>query len=284
MTYIHLEYNVPNSNWWTPTHTTPHTVDHLLTSILESSHKIEQEGRQDKNESADMDRYLRSLYLLESLVGEGILENEATLDTVEALLLLPPSAGSKLAKKVQNFDMASTFLFPSFMGSPHHKSLEFTLELALTLHRIVGKDLIPNAGCFRQNWAGPSQETYVYLEPHLIESHLTALFTETVESLSKFDSLLSVVKITASFMTSFLHIHPFSNGNGRVVRLLIPLLLCKVSVVPVHVVATRIGRNTLLQCLRESRYSVPFKPEALARLLLESIEEVGRHACFCLDV
>ncbi|KAJ3410107.1 beta ketoadipyl CoA thiolase, th1 [Chytriomyces hyalinus] len=274
MTYIHLGYDVPNSNWWTPNHTTPHSVDHLLASILESSHKIEQERIQGDNNKdellAEMDGYLRSLYLLESLVGEGILENEATLDTVEALLLLP-SADSKLAKKVQNLHAAAMFLFPlSFMSPHNNKSHEFTLELALTLHRIVGKDLIPNAGCFRQNWASPSQETYVYLEPHFIESHLNTLFTETAEALCKSNnSLLTQVKIAASFMTSFLHIHPFSNGNGRVARLLMPLLLCKHSVVPIHVAGTRIGRNTLLQCLRESRHSWPFKPEALARLLLE---------------
>ncbi|KAJ3221236.1 hypothetical protein HDU81_010778, partial [Chytriomyces hyalinus] len=192
-----------------------------------------------------------------------------------------PNIRCKLAKKVRNLETAFRFLFPStFLPPTDHV---FAPGLALELHRIVGRDIIHNAGSFRENWARPCQEQYTYLPPHLIKAHLEGLCQETSEALAKSDTIVSHVRIVASFLTSFLHIHPFSHGNGRVARLLTSFLLAKFSLLPVFIAGSNSRREILLQCLRESRLTSPFKPDGLACLLLQNMEEIHRDACYILD-
>jgi len=75
----------------------------------------------------------------------------------------------------------------------------------------------------------------------------------------------------ANFLTHFLQIHPFTNGNGRVARLLISWLMVDLSVVPVPLLTTISTRHTYLDCIRDSRRSSPFVPGNLARIIFVSV-------------
>ncbi|KAI8819792.1 fido domain-containing protein [Chytriomyces cf. hyalinus JEL632] len=263
-------FDVLQIGWWVPTYVTQRSVEVLVAATDELSQKIKTIiGSKDPSILAGFDRCFRSIYLLECLVGEAILDGDTSLDTIDSLLL-PTSTRCKLAQKVRNLETAFRFLFPStFLPPTDHV---FAPGLALELHRIVGRDIIHNAGSFRENWARPCQEQYTYLPPHLIKSHLEGLCQETSEALAKSDTIMSHVRIVASFLTSFLHIHPFSNGSGRVARLLTSFLLAKFSFLPVFIAGSNSRREILLQCLRKSRLTSPFKPDGLARLLLQNME------------
>ncbi len=96
--------------------------------------------------------------------------------------------------------------------------------------------------------------------------------------------IIERIKIAATFLTEFLHIHPFTNGNGRIARLLISWLMADITIVPVPLLSSSSARDTYLKCLRESRVTTPFRPDNLARLILESVVHSMRMACLCLDI
>ena len=62
-----------------------------------------------------------------------------------------------------------------------------------------------------------------------------------------------MVKLGAQFLSRFLYIHPFSNGNGRVGTILLSYLLSNFSVLPVSLYIKNAGRGVYLSCLRESQ-------------------------------
>jgi len=78
------------------------------------------------------------------------------------------------------------------------------------------------------------------------------------------------VKIGAMFFTIFLDIHPFSNGNGRISRLLLSLILSYSCIVPVSLYQCTKCRDFYLNCLRESRTNSILRPSALSAYILES--------------
>jgi Fic family protein len=153
------------------------------------------------------------------------------------------------------------------------------------IHEIIGKGLISNAGKYRTLCSKPAQEDWEYLNPKLIEKSLEKLCKFVVEQLEKKGDLLFVTKLAAIFMTHFLHIHPFSNGNGRVARIAVSLILSCQTVVPIALFCSVNSRNTYLDCLRESRsYPVTFVPSALARLILESIWTTNWNIVYSLEL
>jgi len=99
------------------------------------------------------------------------------------------------------------------------------------------------------------------------------------------DDFIMRIKIVASFLSVFLEIHPFSNGNGRVARILTSLLLAKDSIVPVSLCGVNsTGRDNYLRCLREAQSESPFSPCALARLILDNVRDGHRTVCLALDL
>jgi Fic family protein len=111
---------------------------------------------------------------------------------------------------------------------------------------------------------------------------MEALFAKTRDEMSKMATTSSngldeseiekIIKIAAEFLNRFLYIHPYSNGNGRVARILTSYLLSRVSVVPVSLTEGS-QRQTYLDCLRQihSTGNLDQPPIALATLLLERV-------------
>jgi len=174
-------------------------------------------------------------------------------------------------------------LFPNIYEA---RDIEITPDLIKRIHRIIGANLIQNPGKYRTEWAGPANENWIYLDPKLIDSSLNRLCRDIQSKLAGQGSnnVETRVKIAAMFMTQFLHIHPFNNGNGRVARLVVSLLLSIVSIVPVALYACSESRETYLNCIRQSRQTKPFNHSALARLILESIVDVHRIVCSSLGL
>ncbi len=102
-------------------------------------------------------------------------------------------------------------------------------SLLLDLHRILlstgrGSDKDPGQIRTTQNWIGgptPDRAKFVPPPPESVDSALNQLF-EYWES-SKDHTLIKAALIHLQFET----IHPFRDGNGRIGRLLITLLMCQ---------------------------------------------------------
>jgi len=105
------------------------------------------------------------------------------------------------------------------------------------LHRLIGAGIFNDtAGKYRTNLASAIGSTVAYALPSKIPSRVATLFqfvNETRSSLpADSPSLARLLQLGAFFMSEFLLIHPFSNGNGRTARLLLNYFLRDVTVVP----------------------------------------------------
>lgn len=96
------------------------------------------------------------------------------------------------------------------------------------MHGVRGED--KNPGKFRetQNWIGPrgctiEQATYVPPAPYVLQD----LLEQFVEFANKMDDSLDPIVQAAMIHAQFELIHPFDDGNGRIGRILIPLLLMR---------------------------------------------------------
>lgn len=122
-------------------------------------------------------------------------------------------------------------------GLERVKTLPVSLRLIRELHEILMKDvrggtLTPGEFRRSQNWIGPAGSTLInapYVPPPVDEMHLA------LDALEKFIHTASDIPIlvrAGMIHYQFEAIHPFLDGNGRVGRLLITLLLCEWGLLP----------------------------------------------------
>jgi Fic family protein len=134
-------------------------------------------------------------------------------------------------KEVHNYVLALDW------GLKRVKELPLSLRLLRELHKILlegGRGGESRPGEFRQvqNWIGPegcSLEEALYVPPSVDEMN------EALASLEKYlnrkDNLPPLIRVGLVHY-QFEAIHPFIDGNGRIGRLLIILLLCAWDILP----------------------------------------------------
>jgi len=208
-----------------------------------------------------------SQYLHRVLTEEKNIPPTCTMEMMDHMLF-------RGHRKVTNLLAAFMKLFPVIFGDVWE---EFDTTLVKSIHRTVMRGLLRNAGEYRTEAARPSGSHMMYLDPHLIEEEMESLCSWVWEEMKKSQEMLEQIKTVAVFLSKFLFIHPFSNGNGRVARLLASGLLQSITIVPVIFCSG----PQYVQCLEESR---SFKPTALARFLLESVHFSTRLVCVALDL
>ena len=142
---------------------------------------------------------------------EGITLNEPETEAVLFQNVTIPNRSLIEHLEVKNHQTALQYLF-SHMGNGAGNIDE---TLVLSLHRMLMNSIRPDAGTYRQHSvriAGADVPTANYLKvPHLMD-----LLFEDINTPVK-----DTVKQIAGIHSRFEQIHPFSDGNGRIGRLLI---------------------------------------------------------------
>jgi len=169
----------------------------------------------------------------EAVISSRIEGTRATLDDLysyeaDQMSFLEPGSD---AREVYNYVRALDH------GLERVKTLPISLRLIRELHAklmdgVRGEIMTP--GDFRrsQNWIGPAGctlETAPYVPPPVEEMHVA------LDALEKFfhaPSDLPLLTRLGLIHYQFEAIHPFLDGNGRVGRLLISLLLCQWELLP----------------------------------------------------
>jgi len=134
-------------------------------------------------------------------------------------------------REVHNYALALDY------GLERLETLPVSLRLIRELHAgllkgVRGGQLTPGKFRRTQNWIGPAGstiETAIYVPPPVDEMH------DALNAMEKFihaDSDLPALVRAAMIHYQFEAIHPFLDGNGRVGRLLVMLLLRECNILP----------------------------------------------------
>lgn len=148
-----------------------------------------------------------------------------------------------------------------------------SVDYVCILHKQVMTGLLPveALGHYRIKHAKPAGSSFVYAPPSEIEARLRVLidFFNQTEVSTDWEQ----VKLAALFMAEFLAIHPFTNGNGRLARLLLSLLLKDLFLVPFTFTSS--SRSKYIEVLENSNHQ---PPRALTNFIVEQAH------CFALNV
>ncbi|WP_299345477.1 Fic family protein [uncultured Pseudoxanthomonas sp.] len=162
-------------------------------------------------------------HMLESLGSARIEGNHTTLaDYVESRLDVKPTKPSDQLREMANIEDAMSFIEDHF--APGQDVTEhFLRELHAMTVRGLEREGDPTPGAYRLKPVRISQSEHLPPDPVAVPQYMA----ELVEFINRADSAKYDLMKVALAHHRFAWIHPFSNGNGRVVRLLTYTLLIK---------------------------------------------------------
>ena len=122
-------------------------------------------------------------------------------------------------------------------------------------------------------------EIYYYANPEDMKSAVSNLLDKynflfdscTKDGLKEFDDLYNLFKTCAWMLMELLDLHPFSDGNGRLCRILCSYSLSKLNpfATPIYNVWTDSSKGDYIEALVEARKSLGRHPRALTTMIIE---------------
>lgn len=167
---------------------------------------------------------LKSIFhMLESLGSARIEGNHTTLaDYVESRLEVQPENQSDQLREMANIEEAMTYIEEHF-NPGQHVTEHFLRELHAMTVRDLQREGDSNPGNYRQGSVKISQSEHLPPDAVQVPQYMSAL----VDFINQADpTKYDLIKVALAHHR-FAWIHPFGNGNGRVVRLLTYTLLVK---------------------------------------------------------
>lgn len=190
-------------------------------SIIEKKSKANKNIIETINSRSDIhDQLVLSFtYNTNSIEGSTLTENETAAILFQNMTLKNKDLIEHLEAK--NHQSALEYLF-----SRINKKFKITEELILELHKILMNSIRSDAGIYRSHGVrivGANVPTANYIKIPKLMSDLT------IEINKKSKDTISQAAIIHS---KFEQIHPFSDGNGRIGRLIMAAMLIKENIAP----------------------------------------------------
>jgi len=193
-----------------------------LLDVINDLEYLRRHGVMGTTPSAVFIQLKNVFHILESLASARIEGNHTTLsDYVESKFLEQNHLGEQFAE-ISNIEKAMQQIEEIVaVGEP------ISEHLLRSLHAITVDGLFregdPNPGAYRQGAVKIAQAKHTPTDALLVKDYMT----ELVEFINRDDApKYGLMKVALSHHR-FVWIHPFSNGNGRVVRLMTYALLIK---------------------------------------------------------
>lgn len=204
--------------------------------------------------------------------GTNAIEgNTLTWKEVEKLLLEGQSVANRPIRDVlETLQHESTF-----RGLLLRKNQPITMQTVLELHESVFKGVKADAGRWRRVNVRIKGSTHVPPRMEKVVREMETLFEEYD---SRDTEGADVFDLGAWFHHGFESVHPFSDGNGRVGRLLLNLHFLKHNWPPVHVLPP--DRETYISAMEKGHLSdlsdlVSLLNELMGRSILDLLDQVG---------
>ena len=190
-------------------------------------------------------------FVYQSNLGEDVgTQTEEETETILGPYVRSESSKSKNDTSSSQKEKETLNTFSALKGIVElHKEMEntgmITVQQICSIHKELMDGLHHNCGRIRETKAytiTPDEEKYWYPPPEVIESKLYSVVDQhnyhmqlLQESNNSFhDKLVFLVKSAAWFLFHFVDTHPFSDGNGRMCRLLAGYTMMVLIPFPVH--------------------------------------------------
>ena len=221
------------------------------------------------------------------------------LDSTQEVLAAAGAVSSKPARETKQLGAAMQLLADQYeemsAAQPQHRleALTLTPDIICRVHRILMQDLIHNPGQHRlgEAYGGFATGVFFYQPSELIPSLILTICDFYNQSLCAIantsDQVPRLYRLAAVLFMQFVTVHPFSDGNGRLARLLASHVLRAVTPFPVtpHADGTALTRTVYLDAIMAAR-SADSKaflslsaPTDFTALLIQSGWE-GWRSCF----
>jgi Fic family protein len=203
-------------------------------------------------------KYLREVYISETGQSKITTDKATKLDkVVEAIIenyecSLDDECDLRMYKKCKNICTALEYVL-------YTDTSNIDKTLIVKLHELVGKDIINNIGMYRTTHARPMGTTASnspYYNHKTIPERIATLLKFTNDKLMEmrcidnpFVKIEWLLKLTTVMFSEFLLIHPFSNGNGRVARLLAQCLFKHMFQIPISLYVDADDRSRYIKVL-----------------------------------
>lgn len=165
---------------------------------------------------------------------EAVLSSqiEGTQASLDDLLEYESGVSERSASRAQDVDEVVNYLAAVNHGLDQLRNLPLSMRLLKEVHGkllagVRGEERAPGEVRRQQNWIGPQgagPEAAIFVPPPA--DRLPDLLTNLEKFLHADDGLPTLVRAAVAH-AQFETIHPFFDGNGRLGRLLITLLLCE---------------------------------------------------------
>ncbi len=223
----------------------------------------------------------RLLTRVEAVSSSAMEGTNSTLDELLSIEETGSEYATTTARQVKDYATALEHVIPSFI---RERSGAFDIDLIRNLHRAVmlqSQDYRDEPGALRDVvvWIGGRDIAYsTYNPPPPAEVHGCLL--DTICYLKNADIHGMQQSLIARMAVAHAHfeaVHPFRDGNGRVGRLLLPLMLVADGHAPVYLSPyIEANKPTYYQYLRDAQQRLDFTTglEFFSRAITETVQEV----------
>lgn len=249
------------------------TLRELLQKADACKEKISAARPLEKEELKSLDNYFRIGFTYSSNALEG---NTLTISETKILLEDGISVGGKPLKDCCE-------------AVGHGDAYDFMLDLARQQDMMIDEDSIKrlhqlfyqkvnadNAGCYRSTQVFISGTDYIPPSPEDVPQ----LMSHMIDQIRSSRTTLHPIELAAMAHKRLVDIHPFVDGNGRIARLLMNLILVNTSYSVVSIPSNR--RDDYLHALSASRRLNDMEP--FSKLIAECVIETERDYCRLLKL